>query len=198
MTLDFVNTLEWRLRDGPSMELLESYEDLLAWSKLTGVLDTQMVGSLRRAAKEAPREADRVYRRAIELREAIYRVIEGMIRGSPPDEKAIRTFNTFVKRTFAGALLGWTKQGYRWMHSRESNNLEAMLDPIVRSTSELLTSAMSNKIAQCHDDRGCGRLFLDRSRSNARRWCLMSECGNLAKAKRHYKRATGRRRTRES
>jgi predicted RNA-binding Zn ribbon-like protein len=39
---------------------------------------------------------------------------------------------------------------------------------------------------QCADAKGCGWLFLDESRAGTRRWCSMGECGNRAKAHRHY------------
>jgi predicted RNA-binding Zn ribbon-like protein len=41
-------------------------------------------------------------------------------------------------------------------------------------------------IRQCADVRGCGVLFLDRTRNRSRRWCSMKSCGNRAKAQRHY------------
>jgi len=34
----------------------------------------------------------------------------------------------------------------------------------------------------------CGWLFYDASRNLTRRWCSMADCGNLAKARRHYAR----------
>jgi len=189
LTLDFVNTLDWRLSDSPE-DRMGSYEDLLAWSEHSGALDARAVDSLRRAAKQSPRESDRAYRRALELRELIYRAIEAVMHGSRPDRKAIDGLNAFVKRTSARTLLGWTVQGYAWKSRQGTNGFEAMLDPVVHSTSTLLTSPLIAKIAQCQDDRGCGWLFLDKSRSHARRWCSMSNCGNRAKAKRHHKRSS--------
>jgi predicted RNA-binding Zn ribbon-like protein len=40
-------------------------------------------------------------------------------------------------------------------------------------------------IEQCEGDV-CGWLFLDRSPAGRRRWCSMRDCGNRAKARRHY------------
>jgi predicted RNA-binding Zn ribbon-like protein len=39
---------------------------------------------------------------------------------------------------------------------------------------------------------GCGWLFLDTSKNHSRRWCSMDACGNQAKARRHYRRRTGK------
>ena len=41
-----------------------------------------------------------------------------------------------------------------------------------------------------HAAEDCGWLFLDTSRSGRRRWCSMQSCGNRAKARRFYARAT--------
>jgi CGNR zinc finger len=42
-------------------------------------------------------------------------------------------------------------------------------------------------LRRCHGP-GCGWLFLDRTRSHTRRWCSSSDCGNRARARRHYAR----------
>jgi len=63
-----------------------------------------------------------------------------------------------------------------------------MLWPILRSGADLLASEDRERVGQCADDRGCGWLFFDASRNRSRRWCNMEDCGNRAKAKRHYAR----------
>jgi predicted RNA-binding Zn ribbon-like protein len=67
-----------------------------------------------------------------------------------------------------------------------------MLWPILRSAAEVLTSEKRTRLGQCADDRGCGWLFLDTSKNRSRRWCDMEDCGNRAKARRHYLRERGR------
>jgi len=39
---------------------------------------------------------------------------------------------------------------------------------------------------------GCGWLFFDTSKNRSRRWCAMEDCGNRAKARRHYRRSRAR------
>src|SRR5438876_1203177 len=43
-----------------------------------------------------------------------------------------------------------------------------------------------SRVGECADDRGCGYLFLDMTKNRSRRWCDMKDCGNRAKARRHY------------
>jgi predicted RNA-binding Zn ribbon-like protein len=64
---------------------------------------------------------------------------------------------------------------------------EAIFRPVAQSAADLLTSEELNRVGQCADDH-CGWLFMDMSRNRSRRWCDMGDCGNRAKARRHYQR----------
>jgi len=44
------------------------------------------------------------------------------------------------------------------------------------------------RICEATATDGCGWLFLDETRNRSRRWCSMKDCGNRAKARRHYRR----------
>ena len=46
---------------------------------------------------------------------------------------------------------------------------------------------VADRVRQCGDD-DCGWLFLDRSKNGSRRWCSSADCGNRARARRHYQR----------
>jgi predicted RNA-binding Zn ribbon-like protein len=63
----------------------------------------------------------------------------------------------------------------------------------VLSACELLVGAERRRIKECPAPDGCGWLFLDASKNAARRWCDMRTCGNIAKARRHYRRHRKRR-----
>jgi len=71
--------------------------------------------------------------------------------------------------------------------------------PVVWDAAALLSSPRHAAVHGC-GDRECGWMFLDTSRGHTRRWCSMKDCGNRAKARRHYRRtqegteATARRR----
>ncbi len=51
----------------------------------------------------------------------------------------------------------------------------------------LLTSPSLARVRHCAS-ASCGWLFVDVSRNHSRRWCDMEDCGNRAKARRHYAR----------
>ncbi|MGH7448040.1 MAG: CGNR zinc finger domain-containing protein, partial [Longimicrobiales bacterium] len=44
-----------------------------------------------------------------------------------------------------------------------------------------------DRVKLCGND-ACAWLFIDVSRNRSRRWCDMKDCGNRAKARRHYAR----------
>jgi predicted RNA-binding Zn ribbon-like protein len=69
--------------------------------------------------------------------------------------------------------------------------LDGVLWPVARSAATLLTSALRSRVRICAAEDGCGWTFLDRSKNQSRRWCSMSDCGNRAKARRHYRRVRG-------
>ena len=50
--------------------------------------------------------------------------------------------------------------------------------------------AFSPELARIKSCPNCDWLFIDRSRNQRRRWCDMEVCGNRAKSRRHYARAT--------
>ena len=66
--------------------------------------------------------------------------------------------------------------------------LERPLWPVLWAAAELLTSADRDRVRACASDP-CRWLFLDLSRNRSRRWCSMEDCGNRAKARRHYARS---------
>jgi len=72
--------------------------------------------------------------------------------------------------------------------------LDAVLWPVAASAAELLVSGDDlSRVRVCglYEDGECGWLFVDQTRSHTRRWCSMKDCGNRAKARRHYHRVRG-------
>lgn len=185
LSLDFVNTVSWRLSENPK-ELLGTPEDLIQWAKKVGILKREMAASWKQAAVKKAEHAESLRLRAIELRELCYRLFESLMREARPSRRDLSLLNQYVRDLSGDAVLQWTANGFVWKRQSPLLDPSTILDPILRSATEILTSDLARNVAQCEDDRGCGWLFLNRSRSKARRWCSMSDCGNRAKAKRHY------------
>jgi len=77
-----------------------------------------------------------------------------------------------------------SRKGFDWTWTDGGDALDAPLGPIVRSAAELLTSPrLLERVHQCESD-SCGWLFVDAAKNHSRRWCVMSDCGNVAKVRR--------------
>jgi len=186
LCLDFANTAEWHASEHPE-EKLKTYNDLVKWALLSEILSEKEAQELIGKAKREPSRAEEVLKRAIELREAIYHVLSDVVKGNLPPKKDMAVISRNLSKTMSRSRLDHTKDGFIWSTSRAEGELDCMLDPIVRSAADLLTSDSLERMKECADDRGCGYLFMDKSRNRSRRWCDMTDCGNRAKAQRFYR-----------
>jgi predicted RNA-binding Zn ribbon-like protein len=184
--LDFTNTVSWTTPERTN-ERLRCYADLVRWTGEAGLADPGEVRSLSRLAAARPRQADRVFGHAVELREALHQVFSAQAAGSRPEGAAVTRLNRFVGRALERLRLDGGGEGawsWRW-NAREE--LERPLWGVTWAAARLLTSDELPVLKRCAADQ-CGWVFLDRSRNRARRWCDMKVCGNNEKARRFYRR----------
>ena len=186
LAIRFVNTAAWRLRD-PSEERLADADALLAWLGENGIGSAAELKRIRSAWHADAGRGEAAYRDAIMLREAIYGILVARIEQHSPAEAALKTFNQMLARSMPAAALTWIGGDIGWRLRSEGDGLD-LLKPIVTSAAALMTGPRARRVKQCQDDRGCGWLFVDESRAQNRRWCAMGDCGNRAKAHRHYQR----------
>lgn len=184
--IDFVNTVDWRGSDRP-IEYLNTYADLVKWSQRKGILDGSQVETLLIEADRRPEEAQDVLERAIMFREAAYRILTAITSGGEPEKGDLASFNNELARSLAHSEITPSGEGYTWGWGAGEHLLDRMLWPVARDAGDFLTSGELNRIGKCADEK-CGWLFLDTSRNRSRRWCSMEDCGNRAKARRHYQR----------
>jgi predicted RNA-binding Zn ribbon-like protein len=187
LPLDYANTAEWHASPQPD-ERLNSYADLVNWSKAAGLLEAGDAAQLLDSAKASPATAEAVLETAVRLREAIYHIFSALAAGDQAPAASIAVLNEILADALAQSRLEPAEGGFEWTWSGDEKRLDRMLWPIVQSTAELLTSEQLSRVGECADDRGCGYLFFDTSRNHSRRWCSMEGCGNRAKALRHYSR----------
>jgi predicted RNA-binding Zn ribbon-like protein len=185
LCLAFVNTVAWRKAERPEDRLRSPFE-LLDWCMGAGLCEADCAGELRRRWTERPREALAIYRRAVALREAIYRILRSRIRSETLPDKELRVLNRMLAAAPRRVCLAPTSSGFGWWAGTRRVVPTDMLAPIAWSAADLLTGPRAQRVRQCADEKGCGWLFVDESRAGTRRWCSMGECGNRAKARRHY------------
>jgi predicted RNA-binding Zn ribbon-like protein len=186
LCLDFANTANWHKSEQP-VELLNSYTDLIDWSRHAAVLNEREAETLLHEATVNPTDAETVRARAIELREAIYRIFTAIADERRPEVEDLELLNSALGPALANARIVEGQDGFTWDWAGDRLSLDRMLWPVARSAAELLSSAQLDRARQCADEK-CGWLFLDMSRNRSRRWCSMEYCGNRNKARNYYHR----------
>lgn len=187
LCLDFVNTLGGSRETGHTNENLASYADLIAWSRQAGIVTERETKSLLREAARRTDDAAEVLRRAIELRETIYRIFAAVAKERAPSKADLAALNGALSGAMARPEIVKEGDSFVWHWNSDEEALERVLWPVARSAAELLTSVESGRVRECGGDN-CSWLFMDTSKNRSRRWCDMKGCGNRAKSRRHYER----------
>jgi predicted RNA-binding Zn ribbon-like protein len=191
LAVDFVNT-QGGMRGVSPKEHLHAYGDLVAFARQSGAIDSARARRLLAEARRRPGEAEAVVREAVELREALYRAFLARSRGAAPASADLELVSTAVGRAFAHRRLERRDGGFTLGWDATAGALDAPLWPVIASAAEILTSddALARlRVCGLYDSEECSWLFVDETRSGTRRWCSMQDCGNKAKARRHYRRA---------
>jgi predicted RNA-binding Zn ribbon-like protein len=185
LCLDFANTVDWHASANPE-ETIAEYADLLDWSKKVGIVSAAEAERLSGIGKKKPAEAQAVLNKARLIREAIYNILSNISHDLGAKTADLTVVNKAVAGMFSHSKLISKDNGFLWDWDSRGEKLDFILWPIVRSAAELMTSGALKRVGQCADEHGCGWLFWDYSRNKSRRWCDIRDCGNRAKARRHY------------
>jgi predicted RNA-binding Zn ribbon-like protein len=175
LSLDFTNTIEFRGTERET-EFLHAYDHLAAWCSF--VSRAEGSASPETALAGAGENTDAEFRRALGLRDALYRLFTAVIAGEPPAPDDLNTLNRALQA--GGRHVEPDGSGFAWGWSQPD-----LLAPIAQAAAELLTSPDLARVRQCPN---CGWLFVDTSRNHSRRWCSMEFCGSQMKSRRQYER----------
>jgi predicted RNA-binding Zn ribbon-like protein len=188
--LDFVNTVDDRLGPAP-VEFLRDFEALCEWAAHASLLSEERARAIAADAGKFGNEAPRVWRRAVELREALYRVLTAIVERSDPApadlERIDRELGIAAGHVRLGlsAAAGEKGKAAFVVAPDDETDPEAVLCPIAQATLDLLTNADASRLRICPGSDGeCGWVVLDATRNRSRRWCDMESCGAEAKSKR--------------
>jgi predicted RNA-binding Zn ribbon-like protein len=190
LCLDFVNTVGAR-KFNPSESLfsdyivkgdtLSDYYDLLAWCQLTNILSANEIQILLEESSKNKETIEHIFKLALDLREAIYRICKYLINNQVPKNSDLILLNQVLSTSYSNIELVFEDGKFLWQWSKFS--LEKMLWLIADSMAELLTTANLSRLRECQGS-GCCWLFEDSSKNKMRQWCDMQVCGNLAKVRR--------------
>ncbi len=187
LALDLVNTLEWRGTQEPS-ESLHRYSDLIGWALQGGIIGSSEAKLMSSSQNRFPDRAEKALRRALDLRETIYRIFSSITSGGQPSQADLVILNRILASSMAHSKLEWHEDRFQWVWQFEKNIFDRIVWPVAQSAVDLLTKSRLNRVGECADDRGCAYLFIDTTRNHSRKWCSMESCGNRAKARKHYER----------
>jgi len=181
--LDFTNTVGGK-RGLSTREYLNSYADFVSWCQQAGLSNESTADALLRRGARQPGESVAALRRAIALREAIYRIFAALASDESPLVSDLDHLNAELSTHHGRLGVAQSKKGFDWTWTNWDDALDQPLGPIARSAADLLTSPhLLERVRQCEGDT-CGWLFVDSTKNHSRRWCVMSDCGNVAKVRR--------------
>jgi len=185
LCLDFVNT--WGDRGRPDTDGLQTYAQLLAFARQTGLLEPQTEGELAGQARAETSAAAAAIQAARNLREAMYGIFSARAHDRSVPDLDLECLNGALQEALPNLRLGLEGSALVWHWQGERGTLTSPLWPIARAAADLLTGEAAAPVREC-GGAACTWLFLDHSRGRSRRWCSMASCGNRAKARRHYHR----------
>jgi predicted RNA-binding Zn ribbon-like protein len=191
LALDFVNT-QGGMRGVAPKEHLHRYADLVAFGRQAGAVDDRRARRLLAEARRRPADAEAALRDAVTLREALYRIFLARTRDGEPAAGDVELLSAALGRALAHRRVDRRGQSFALGWDASDEALDAPLWPVVESAAEILTSddALGRvRVCGLFESDECSWLFVDETKSGTRRWCSMKECGNKAKARRHYRRS---------
>ena len=184
--LDYCNTGQG-IRGMRGIEWFNSFAELLNWLEASGAIARKQASALRARADRSPEEANKVFARALGLREAIARVLIAKTAEEKPGADDLRLIEREYAQTAPCGRLVPSDDGFRWTVDAEAEALDAVLRPVLESAVSLMTSERIKRLRRCGNTT-CYWLFLDQTKNCSRRWCEMKSCGNLMKVRRHRER----------
>ncbi len=183
--LDFVNTVGFHT--GNPSEKLKEFGDLVRWAHEAEIIDQSVVDELHAFSETCPKEASKILERARAFRRTLFRLFDTRQKNESPKEVDLTALNETLRAY--PMRLKVSLQGVDCSCQRESGptNDARLLGPVAWSAAELLASDQIRLVRQCASAT-CGWFFVDTTKNHSRRWCMMSDCGSHAKAKRYYQR----------
>ncbi|MBI1762974.1 MAG: ABATE domain-containing protein [Acidobacteria bacterium] len=184
LSIDFVNT---RIREnGAPKELLESFEDLIAWAVRTELLDLSQAKELLLEWSDRPKAAQ-VFKRALKFREVLREVIIDTAQGATIKPAALETVNLILKEENGYVEVVRTENGFEKHFHAGFSEPGRLLAPIAEAAADLLCYGNPAYLRKCETPE-CLIYFYDVTKNHCRRWCSMAICGNRAKAAAFYQR----------
>jgi predicted RNA-binding Zn ribbon-like protein len=181
LCLDFINTEA--VDQDERVDLLGSFDDLLAWYVQAGVIDAARAKALTRSDGGGRALKDARQFRAM-LREMVERLSEG--KTNVP-QATLDHLNRSLRAREGYSEIVRTKDGYDTRFRPRLDEPAHLLVAIAESAARLLSEGDPALLRKCQNPR-CILYFYDTTKNHRRRWCSMAGCGNRAKVAAFYQR----------
>ncbi|WP_423370042.1 CGNR zinc finger domain-containing protein [Burkholderia sp. LMG 32019] len=182
--LDFINTVTGR--DQAPRDWLPDYNAYLAWLTRSALFPAPDLARLAAHAAEAPAVAEQALRDAKRLREALFGIAGALSHGTPVAAADLETLERAWKRAMSGRRLIATAARIEFGGPADPADLHLPAHRLALDAVKLLEALPDGRLRMCAGSN-CAWLFIDSSKTGRRKWCDMTTCGNVAKARRHYR-----------
>ncbi len=186
LCIRWVNTVSWRGRTAPTEELTDP-DAWVGWLLESGTIADSEARALRETRSAAAADVEAAFMEALEARECTYRVLASQAAGQDPEDRDQERFELWTTEGLGRLTL--SRAGGAW-HIERAPSIGAwgeLIGPCVLSAVRLLLSPSASRIRLCARPE-CAWMFLDSTKNRSRKWCDMSSCGNVVKARRSYAR----------
>lgn len=184
LSVDFVNT---RIREnGAPKELLESFDDLIAWAARANLSNLTQAKSLLQDWSGRPKAAQ-VLKLALNFRETLREMVLDAERGAAIKPAVIEAINMVMKAENGYAEVVRTEEGFEKRFRADFSDPGQLLAPIAEAAADLLCYGNLAYLKKC-EGADCVLHFYDATKNHSRRWCNMAACGNRAKVAAFYQR----------
>ena len=184
LCLDFINTVHDRFEE-PQRDYLKNSNDLMDWSKKTGILDDTLYLLLMKRAVSDHAGTKKFFDTTIDLRKLLYSIFLEISHNRKVKNKDLSEFSAVVSETLSKVRIGQKQLIFSSEWKDMTDNLDRITWPIIKDAYDLMLLNKSGRIKECPK---CGWLFFDSSKNGKRKWCSMETCGSRAKATEWYHR----------
>jgi predicted RNA-binding Zn ribbon-like protein len=191
--LDFLNSIATST-DG-AVDRISDGEGFVVWLGQSGLAPADALAAIR--ARATRTELDEAASKARALREWF----RGYVRQrkgqplTPGDLCKLEPLNTLLALDSQHRELVASEVGaasvFSFRTTRRWQSAESLLMPIAEALARLVSDEDFTHVKACEGVQ-CTMMFVDRTRSHARRWCSMAACGNRAKVAAHRMRVRER------
>ena len=184
LSVDFVNT--WVRENGAPKELLESFDDLIAWAARANLSNLPQAKALLQNWGGRPKAAQ-VLKLALNFRETLLEMVLDAERGAAIKPAVIEAINMIMKAEIGYAEVVRTEEGFEKRFCADFSDPGQLLAPVAEAAVDLLCYGNLAYLKKC-EGADCVLHFYDTTKNHSRRWCDMAACGNRAKVAAFYQR----------